>query len=461
MGNFSVSHYTRFDVRPEGIELTYALDLAEIPTFELLQSWELEGRARNAVIARAVAEAPEWLDGLKLSANRRRLSPVFRHAAAHIEDGAGGLPVLRVTITAAIPATSGAIEYQDSNCEGRAGWKEIVIVPHDGIGLASATHGSEDRSGALAAYPEDATKAPPQDTQASFRVVSQPVAPAAPKAHQPVTVSAPAPLPQPPGTVVRGDYLSRMLGGAEITFGMLLIGICVAFGLGAMHALSPGHGKTIVAAYLVGSRGTLKHALFLGAAVTVTHTSSVFALGFCVLFLEQYVVPEKVIPLLGAVSGLSIVAIAANLLYRRAKALASGGAHHHHHHHGHGHHHGNGHHDHSRPHSHVPEGDITLGSLIALGVSGGLVPCPSALVLLLSSVAVGRVALGLALLTAFSAGLALVLMAVGAAVLYAKHLLPERTRLSAPGLRYLPVLSAAAVLIIGVMMTGISLNAGR
>ncbi len=120
--------------------------------------------------------------------------------------------------------------------------------------------------------------------------------------------------------MVRGDFLSRLLHQGDIGWGMMLVGMVVAFGLGAMHALSPGHGKTIVAAYLVGSRGTPKHAMFLGAMVTFTHTISVFFLGLVTLFLSQYVLPEKIYPVLGAISGLSIVWIGGMLFYQRMRA---------------------------------------------------------------------------------------------------------------------------------------------
>src|SRR6185295_8750676 len=116
-------------------------------------------------------------------------------------------------------------------------------------------------------------------------------------------------------------YLSRLLHEGDLGWGMMLAGLAVAFGLGAVHALSPGHGKTIVAAYLVGSRGTAKHAIFLGGMVTFTHTISVFFLGFVTLFLSQYVLPEKIYPVLGAISGLSIVWIGAILLFKRAARL--------------------------------------------------------------------------------------------------------------------------------------------
>jgi ABC-type nickel/cobalt efflux system permease component RcnA len=244
---------------------------------------------------------------------------------------------------------------------------------------------------------------------------------------------------------MRPDYLSHLLQQGSLSPAVLAAGLAVAFALGAIHALSPGHGKTIVAAYLVGTRGTPRHAVFLGGMVTFTHTATVFLLGFVTLFLSRYVLPEKIYPVLGVVSGLSIVWIGASLFLRRLHVAR--------------HHHGEHRHHHHHDHRHVPEGDVTMGSLIALGASGGLVPCPSALVLLLSSVALGRVALGLTLLVAFSAGLAIVLMAIGLAVLYAKHLLPATAKAArSPLLRYLPVASAGVITCAGVLMTVVAVR---
>src|SRR3974390_2941388 len=131
---------------------------------------------------------------------------------------------------------------------------------------------------------------------------------------------------------MRGDYLSHLLHQGDIGIGMLIAGLAVAFGLGAIHAMSPGHGKTIVAAYLVGSRGTPRHAIFLGGMVTFTHTVSVFFLGFVTLFLSRYVLPERIYPVLGTISGLSIVWIGAALFFKRLHL-----AQHHHGDHQHGH----------------------------------------------------------------------------------------------------------------------------
>jgi nickel/cobalt transporter (NicO) family protein len=300
---------------------------------------------------------------------------------------------------------------------------------------------------------------------------------------------------QTSGQTAGNDYLARLLHQGQISGAMIIAGLAVAFALGAVHAMSPGHGKTIVAAYLVGSRGSARHAIFLGGMVTFTHTISVFLLGLGTLFLSRYILPEKIVPVLGVISGVSIVWIGGILLYKRIQTARHLAHHHHHahdhshhhhdheqahahqhahehHHHGHAHAHDHPHHDHvhdggalahdhgdGHVHSHLPEGDVSLGSLVALGASGGLVPCPSALVLLLSAIALGRIGLGLGLLVAFSLGLAGVLMAIGLIVLYAKQLLPDSEKASHhAAFRLLPVASAAVIVCVGLVMTAVSLG---
>jgi len=262
--------------------------------------------------------------------------------------------------------------------------------------------------------------------------------------------------------LAQNDSLLQLLHQQSLTPWMIVAAIGVAFGLGAAHALTPGHGKTIVAAYLVGSRGTLKHAAFLGAMVTFTHTISVFLLGMATLFLFQYVVPETVTRVLGAVSGISIVAVGAWMLWKRARRPSHTHSHGPHSHtHDHSHDHPHHHHDHSHGpgrHTHMPD-RVSWSGLAALGISGGLVPCESALVLLLAAIALRRVGLGLVLLSAFSVGLAVVLMGIGVLVIYAKHLLPERAKAGGhPIFRWMPVASAAIVMALGVLMTGVSLG---
>ena len=488
MGNFSVSHYTRFEVTGRGVDVTYVLDLAELPTFDLLRQWGLERTSPPAELERkATEQARTWARNLAITSDGAPVSAKFIQAALVIADGAGNLPIARITSRFHVDAKPGKLEYEDRNFDGRAGWKEIVIRAGKGGILEKASQSADDRSKALTEYPPDPTIAPPQDLRASidWRIEPPPIVVAAKPRAQPVpTVIAPIPQPQAPpaqapatmttqaapaGTVTRGDFLSRLLHRRELTFSMMLIALIVAFGLGAAHALTPGHGKTIVAAYLVGSRGTLKHAAFLGAMVTFTHTVSVFLLGLATLFLFQYVMPEKITQVLGAISGLSIVAIGGWMMYKRVRGAKLVPEHHHHHeHHHHSHEHPHVHAHGTVPHSHGPGGhvhthdvpdQVSWGSLVALGASGGLVPCESALVLLLSAIALGRAGLGLLLLIAFSLGLAVVLMGIGVLVLYAKHLIPEsESPHRHPFFRWVPVASAGIVVCVGLLMTVVSLG---
>lgn len=479
MGNFTVSHYAKFQVGGKGVDLTYALDLAELPTTNLLQQWGLDRNSPQADLdRRATEQARQWASHLEITADGKPVPVHFIGSSLAIADGAGNLPILRITSRLRLDMPPGQLLYEDHNYPERAGWKEIVIEPAKGAIIARASQGGEDRSKALSEYPQDPTVAPPQDLRASVEwtaerpvvVATKPAAPPAPviaPIPQPKAIPTPAPATMTPkaapaGSVVKGDYISRMLHTRDLSLGTMLVLIAVAFGLGAAHALTPGHGKTIVAAYLVGSRGTLKHAAFLGAMVTFTHTVSVFLLGLATLFLFQYVMPERIAQVLGVISGVSIVAIGGWMLYQRLRPKPH--AHHHHDHahdhaHPHTHSHDHHHHDHDHGHSHSHEmpDRITWGSLVALAVSGGLVPCESALLLLLSAIALGRVGLGLLLLVAFSLGLAVVLMGIGVVVIYAKNLLPK-SQTPHPAFRWIPVASAAIVMIVGLLMTGASLG---
>jgi nickel/cobalt transporter (NicO) family protein len=480
MGNFSVSHYAKLQPSAKGVELEYVLDLAEIPTFEMLRDWNMERTAPEAELqSHAAVQAHLWLKNVDIAVDGVTVHPKVESVNAVIADGAGNLPILRITTHAHIDARGGKLTYEDRNYAERAGWKEIVIDHGSGIVLRQASQANQDVSKGLTQYPADPTVAPPQDLRAEMRW-STPVAPA------PVVIASPKPVIQPlvqphtapaapapatltaknapAGAVTRGDYLSRFLHERELTPWMIFLALGVAFVLGSAHAFTPGHGKTIVAAYLVGSRGTLKHAAFLGAMVTFTHTVVVFILGLVTLFLFNYVMPEKITEILGAISGLSIALIGAWMLYKRLHAgSAAQNQRVIHHHHGDGryHTHNYGSHAHSHggaSHSHVPA-EISWKGLVALGASGGLVPCESALVLLLGAIALGRVGLGLLLLLSFSLGLAIVLMAIGIAVLYAKNLIPESKRSSGhPLIRWAGIASPAVVLIIGIVMTAVSLG---
>jgi ABC-type nickel/cobalt efflux system permease component RcnA len=250
--------------------------------------------------------------------------------------------------------------------------------------------------------------------------------------------------------------LTDLMTRRDMGTGLLLFTLATAAALGAFHALEPGHGKTVVAAYLVGSRGTAWHAVLLGLAVTVSHTAGVFLLGAVTLYASRYVMPDRLYPWLGAISGLAIAGVGLALLRQRWPGQPHGHSHDHHAHspawpehpHGHDHTH-DGEHEHHHHHHHVPEGPVSARSLLAMGLSGGIVPCPGALVVLLAALAWRRLGLGILLVVAFSAGLAAVLVAVGILVVHARRLL-GRIRGDGPlTTRWLPLASSAVITVLG------------
>jgi ABC-type nickel/cobalt efflux system permease component RcnA len=254
-----------------------------------------------------------------------------------------------------------------------------------------------------------------------------------------------------------GDGFAELVA-IELGPWAVILALLAAFGWGAAHALSPGHGKTIVAAYLVGARGTFAHALFLGATTTITHTLGVFVLGLLTFVASQYFLPERIYPWLSTISGLLVITIGLSIGWTRLRALwgKDADAHQHDHEHaqdydpGHVHSHG------GKSHSHLPleagSGKVTWRSLLALGISGGILPCPSALVVLLGAIALGRVAFGLVLILTFSLGLATVLTAFGLLLLRAGKLF-ERIPDSGRYTGYLAVASAAFITLVGAGIT--------
>jgi ABC-type nickel/cobalt efflux system permease component RcnA len=251
----------------------------------------------------------------------------------------------------------------------------------------------------------------------------------------------------------------------HLTLGMVCLALAVAVGLGALHALEPGHGKTVVAAYLVGTRGTVRQALSLGLIVTATHTAGVYLLGIVTLALSHYIVPERLYPWLGVLAGVLMTGLGCALLLRRYADAPEAHTHTHRHAHGHAHSHAQGsiHHQETVPHAHpwthqalhhphTVEEPISRRALLALGITGGLVPCPAALVVLLSAIALHRVGFGLLLIVAFSVGLAGVLMTLGLVMVSARQAL---VRFQGEGrllTRWLPLTSAVVITVFGLVM---------
>jgi nickel/cobalt transporter (NicO) family protein len=404
LGNFTVNRFSRVEVSGPRLYVRYVLDLAEIPTYQA-------GRIDTRTYAREIAQNARLSVGGKPAA----LRPV-RTRLAHPR-GAGGLDTTRLEVVLAGPRLDGTsrIAYRDGNYRDRIGWKEIVV----GADTPSRSH-------ELRAYPKDLLQSPLDQTSVTTHL--------APGDGPDVTPSLSSGRSlQAPDRVADSGF-AALVGRSHLSLLVILASLGAALFWGAAHALSPGHGKTIVTAYLVGRRGSVRHAGLLGLIVTITHTIGVFTLGLVTLALSQFIVPDRLYPWLNLVSGLLVVGIGASVFYSRWRHRRA-------HTHGHEHHH----HHHAEP-------DASFRSLLAVGVSGGLLPCPSALVVLLAAISLHRVAFGLLLIVAFSAGLALTITAIGCAAVLARGAF-RRVSLEGPLVRLLPAASALVILAAGLAMT--------
>ncbi len=274
-----------------------------------------------------------------------------------------------------------------------------------------------------------------------------------------------------------GDKIKELIN-RPLTLQLAIAALVISFVLGGLHALTPGHGKAIVAAYLVGSKGRVIDAVFLGLVVTFTHTFSVIALGVVMLVAQEFA-PEDIVPWLSLFSGILIIGIGAWLLAKNMKQYYTGSAHNHgpgddhghdhghshdhNHDHDHGHSHGHDHdhgHSHShggRTHSHVPPERTGFWGLLSLGISGGIVPCVDALIGLLFAISLNKLVWGLIILSAFSLGLAAVLVAIGILMVMAKPLI-ERFTGEGVWLQRLPIFSAAVVILLGAILVFKAIN---
>ena len=509
MGNFSISHYAAIRVLAAGVELRYLVDLAEIPTFQEIQETGIVPEVGHPSVTPYIERKAEALgQGLVLELNGQRLALETGTREILFTPGAGGLPtmklgmVYRAGLDRAAPSGVNRLRYRDLNFPDRIGWKEVIGAGGSDVVIVESSVPERDRSRQLADYPTDPLNSPPQVLEASLAftvapappvtariagpsrmTVSEPglaraATPIPPAAEEAVAATAslsPAPAPavalalEPNRGAVSRDAFRDLVAMPQASAGVFLFAALIAAALGAFHALEPGHGKTVVAAYLVGSRGTARHALLLGLIVTASHTAGVYLLGGVTLYASRYVVPERLYPWLGAVSGVVIAGLGIALFLRHYAAVAHRHHHGHDHERGHNHDHGHGrHHDHphwtgadehhgAHHHHHVPgAGPVTPRALLALGVTGGIVPCPAALVVLLSAVALRRVGFGLFLIVAFSVGLAAVLIAIGLLTVYARRAMARFQGEGQLITRWLPLASSAVVTVLGV---GIAMQA--
>jgi ABC-type nickel/cobalt efflux system permease component RcnA len=503
MGNFSLNHYSGIRVERHWIEIRYLIDFAEIPTYQEMQGAGFAADPADPKLQPYLRQqAEQWSKNLQLTLNGQPIHLTPLSTSVIFPPGAGGLPTMKIGVVyrGEVPEPRGDpqpmhLQYIDGNFPGHAGWKEIVVTAGPDVALGPNPPFQVDRSAQLTDYPTNLLNSPPQDLEAGFDYTVAPVLPppapveaasplpATPSSHPALRAQAvppiasqqapvqgiPAPSPTPPTLALQPNRqatprsrFTELITSKRMDIWFLITAAFLAAGLGALHALEPGHGKTIVAAYLVGSRGRTRHAVGLGLLVTAAHTAGVYLLGAIVLYASKYIIPERIYPWLSIFSGLVIAVLAVYLLLRAwtGTGVTTPDLH-----------------DETVLHTHwysfrrntpviaeeLPEqpgqGTIPLRQLLLLGITGGIIPCPAALVVLLSAVALHRIGFGLFLIVCFSLGLAAVLVSIGIVMVRARTLL-SRWKSDSPWVtRWLPLASASAMLIAGLGIAGAALPA--
>jgi nickel/cobalt exporter len=528
LGNFTINQFSGVHVGDDTLAVRYTVVFGQLPALRELHVADTDG---DGVTSQAERDAyverlgPSFANQLKLTVDGVATPLHVTRWTSSLPTEQGGFSLrLDVDLAAALPTSRNEqhmVRLANENYPGRFGWQEMVVDASPSTKIfdtnAFSTSLTADLTDAVSTMP---AAGPPNERTVHF-AFTEGALPAGVKLIQarPGAASTPETSTRTQSTSVNSAggetawlqaqtrRLITLISAPDVAPHVLLLALLAAVVLGALHAFSPGHGKTVVGAYLIGSRGTPRHAVFLGTTVTITHTLGVFALGFATLFASRFIVPERLFPVLSLASGALVLGMGVILLAQRWRAardvlrprprgharavavtafrplamsaqrgaapggfvLAYAQGHHaggHHHHDGHDHYHAHGGaHEHAasgmhshgggRMHSHLPPGaagePVTWRGLLALGISGGLVPCPSAMVLLLAAVALNKTAFGLLLVVAFSIGLAMTLTAVGLAFLYARN----RLRRPASGARWrqlLPVASAAAITVLGIVL---------
>jgi nickel/cobalt exporter len=424
LGNFTTNTYAGLRIAGHRLIIDYVLDLAEIPAFQARQQIDRDADGELSEEERAAYRhrtCSGLADGLLVQLTERPLSLGIESGSLSFPPGQGGLSTLRLEcgLVADLGGVSGGdtLVFEDRNYPDRIGWREIVASSQ----LRAADVSAESISRRLTSYPEDRLQSPLDQRAAYFTIGVGGLPSVTPQASQ----------GEPARTVdwATGVFTS-LVESRRLTPLVALLILAVALGLGAVHAMAPGHGKTVMAAYIAGHRGSPRQAFLIGLTVAATHTVGVLALGLLVTASQQFTA-ERLYPWLGVASGLLVAAIGISLLAR-----ALGG----------------------RRHRHHAHGPPSLGwrSLVAMGFAGGLVPSPSALIVLLGALALGRAWLGLLLVLAFGVGMAATLVGAGMLLVSAKIRLDRRLaaawRVHPLWLRGVPAGTAGLVLLGGLLL---------
>ncbi len=414
LGNFTINHLAKIGVKHGMLRLHYVLDIAEIPTFQIMN--DRRGRWNSERMqAWADAQSQYVRSALHITDNGALLSMQTMGASARLRPGAGGLPILYWTGEFESPLAdkrAHAVAVQDTvYADRRIGWKDVIV--------GSQTEPTHE----LQRYPSALIGTPRRVTSASFMIAPDGAVSAIREDSdtQPVIASG--------NSLVRPTLLSDLFAQPTQTPVLVLLTILAAFGLGALHAIEPGHGKALMAFTLVGARATNKQALILAGSLTFAHTFGVLLLGLA-LFTFTGFVSESIYPWITLASGLVIAMIGARSLsaYMGSRVTLS-----------------------------LSKGDTAIApgvkplrfnNAVWAAMSGGIAPCPAAIVVLLAALRLHHIGYGLLLIVVFSIGLASVLSGLGLLVVHGAAWLSQRSGY-ARFAEYGPLFTATVISIIG------------
>ena len=466
LGNFTVNTADRVVIDANGVQVLHVLDLAEIPTVQIKGAVTAAG----GLDPYAAAECARILPLLDLTVDGATVPLTLVGSTGAVRPGAGGLTTTRIecrTTTQVQPLRT--IAFRDSSIEDRVGWKEVTLDSRCGR-ISGADVPRTSVSDLLTRYPADLLTSPLDVRAAKASYSPGPCSGADGQAEDAVTKA----LPRGVGGITA--FFTDFLGRRDLTVGFAVLSVLASLAFGVIHALAPGHGKTVMAAYLVGQRGSRRQAVQLGAVVTFTHTASVLLLG-ALLTLGTLAAPERVVPLTEVLSGILLAVLGAYLLVLAVRRVRGQADHEHPHEHGHPDDHDHPHdheHEHAadvhshggRAHTHaaLPDGPLGWRALAGMGVAGGLVPSPSALVVLLGATALGRAWFGVLLVVVYGLGMAITLTAAGLLLLRAQSALDRRGWTLGRGRnlgRLLPLGTASVVIVIGLGLVARGVVTGR
>jgi nickel/cobalt exporter len=481
LGNFTINHYAGIVLTPDEIRLDVVIDMAEIPTFQERQQIDTDGDGdvTDAETAAAVGPACDrQAKDLRLVVDGTPAGLARSAASIAFPAGLGGLSTMRIECSYVAPLPSplaqSTITFEDASYPERIGWREIVVTG-DNVTIDAGGLPTTSVSARLTQYPTDLLSQP-LDTRSASIVATPGPGSAGVAVSQAPTAQGPATAPAVSGAVPGGvgGELPAIFREVDLTPVVALLSIATAFALGAGHALTPGHGKTLMAAYLVGSRGTPLHAVGLGLSVTVSHTLGILVLAALVVGAQGLLPPDVVVRVAPVIAAVTILAIGGWMLSREIRrrvaarwAAQTHGHDHGHDHDGHAHPHVDLGHDHEPDpgehshggvrHSHLPAAGATISwrGLFALGLAGGLIPSTSALIILLGSIVAGRPAFGFVLVVIFGLGMAAVMSGVGLAMVFARKRLDRLPAGSGLGrvAQHAQLAAAVVVLAFGVYLT--------